>query len=389
MTVLTAVFMICAMISVIPASANKSGGYLGDVPATDVEIKIDGEKDSIYEQGLKVDIKYEKDKEVRATGVVTLLFSNGTVYAFAEVKDDEVQTPLQSNRENAPWRTDSFEVFINLPNNNNIYDIMQYRIDCDGWPSVYDKNGLQAYGPTAASKYFKYAAKRVSGGYVAEFAVPADAAGQDIGVNFQINDTFGPESELTWAVVYSEAMEGGTDSWSVNIYPYLSLGKTSVSLPTEVPATDVPATEVPATEVPATDVPATDVPATDVPATDVPATDAPVTEAPATDENATAVPATDVPATAEPATAEPATDAPATDEPATGAPADDPATEAPATDKPETATKAPDNGTKDKDQGKNNTGLIVGIVIAAVAVAVIAAVVIIAAKNKKKNSAAK
>ncbi len=217
---------LCICVCAVPAYAHKDGGYLGDVPGTDVAISIDAERDSIYNYGLSVDVKYEKDREVRATGVVTLLYSKGVIYAFAEVTDSDVQTPDPEVRATAPWRTDSFEVFINLPNNTNVYDVLQFRIDCDGYPSVYDKSGLEAYGEEAASKYFTYAAKRTGSGYSTEFAIPVEASkGQEIGVNFQINDIYGQEGELTWAMVYSEAMAGGTDSWYVSIYPYLTLAR--------------------------------------------------------------------------------------------------------------------------------------------------------------------
>lgn len=224
LTVLTALTLIFMLTAIIPASANVNGGYLGDVPRTAVKINVDGERDAIYNYGLAVDVKYEKDREVMATGVVTLLFSDGTLYAYAEVEDSDVKEPSEEAHTTTPWHSDSFEVFINIPNNNNVYDIMQYRIDWTGWPSVYDKNGLEAYGQKAADKYFKYAAKRTAAGYCTEFAIPVDAAGKDIGVNFQINDMYGDDNTLTWAMVYSEAIQTGTDSWAVNIYPYLSLG---------------------------------------------------------------------------------------------------------------------------------------------------------------------
>ena len=217
LTVLTALTLIFMLTAIITASANVNGGYLGDVPRTAVKINVDGERDTIYNYGLAVDVKYEKDREVMATGVVTLLFSDGTLYAYAEVEDSDVKEPSEEAHTTTPWHSDSFEVFINIPNNNNVYDIMQYRIDWTGWPSVYDKNGLEAYGQ-------KYAAKRTAAGYCTEFAIPVDAAGKDIGVNFQINDMYGDDNTLTWAMVYSEAIQTGTDSWAVNIYPYLSLG---------------------------------------------------------------------------------------------------------------------------------------------------------------------
>ena len=136
LTVLTALTLIFMLTAIIPASANVNGGYLGDVPRTAVKIDVDGERDTIYNYGLAVDVKYEKDREVKATGVVTLLFSDGTLYAYAEVEDADVKEPSEEAHTTTPWHSDSFEVFINIPNNNNVYDIMQYRVDWTGWPSV-------------------------------------------------------------------------------------------------------------------------------------------------------------------------------------------------------------------------------------------------------------
>ena len=223
-------------------SASERGGYLGDVPGTTETIVIDGEMDDIYQYGLNVEIKYEKDRPVKATGTAKLLYSGGKLYVFAKVMDEDVRDPDQEMRESSPWRTDSFEVFINLDNDDNVYAVKQYRTDNGGWPSVYDQNGLKAYGPSAADKYFEYAAKKDVSGYCVEVAIPVDAEGKDIGVNFQINDVNTSAEELTWAMVYSEAVGGGTDSWSVAVYPYLSLAAYSraTSGGLEVDATPTP-----------------------------------------------------------------------------------------------------------------------------------------------------
>ena len=324
-------------------SAHVNGGYLGDVPKTTETITVDGVKDAIYDQGLSVMVDQEKDAMVLAKGVVRLLYSNGTLYAFAEVWDDYMYAPDKTAQAEAPWRTDSFEVFINIKNSNNVNDVMQYRIDSSGYPSVYNKTGLTAYGPDAAKQYFKYAAVASDNGYCTEFAIPVDAEGKDIGVNFQINDIF-EEGVLTWAVVYSEAVKGGTDSWNVGIYPYLSLGKTTVSAPTPEP------TENP-TEAPD---PSTDEPGAE---TEVP------TEEPAEPTEVPAEP-TDVPAEPTDVPSEP-TDAPAE---ITDKPADEPEDDKPG---------------NEKESKKLSTPAIIGI--AAAAAVIVAAIVILAVKKSKKK----
>lgn len=343
LTVLLSLTMI-----VMPAAEDRVGGYLGDIPKTDVAITIDAVKDKVYSYGLTVDVNYEKDAPVRAKGKVTLLYSGGWLYAFAEVTDRDMIEPDPELQQKSPWRTDSFEVFVNKSNSDSVNDVMQYRIDSTGYPTVYTKTGLAAYGPDKAKEYFRYAAARNDNGYCAEFAIPIEftggsADGKYVGVNFQINDIYGTDYTLTWAVLYCEATQMGLDSWNVPMYPSVSLGaKTTVN---ESGVVSGP-TEVPATDAPATDNPATDVPATDNPATDNPATDAPVDK---TDEPAKA---TDVPADK-------------TDEPAP-------------TDKPADNTQSP--------AAKDSSGLPVGAIIgicAAVAAIIVVIVMIIIKKNKK------
>jgi len=250
-----AALLTVALFAAVPASAHVDGGYLGDVPRTSVAIQVDAEKDAIYEYALKVEIDCEKDKPVHAYGTAWLLYSNGTLYVYGQVFDEDVREPEEGKRQTSPWHTDSFEVFINIPNNNNVNDVMQYRVDNSGWPCVYNKVDLSAYGPEAVEGYFTYAAKEVDGGYCVEMAIPVDAAGKDIGVNFQINDIHGADRELTWAVVYSAAVKRGTNSWDVENYPYLSLGSyseasesglTVEATPTPAPTADPNATEAPA-----------------------------------------------------------------------------------------------------------------------------------------------
>ena len=355
-----------------PAFAHVDGGKLGDVPGTGTAVAVDGIKDAIYAEGLTAEIKHEKGdagKPVEATGIVTMLCTNGFLYVFFEVNDADIVEPDPELQKSSPWRTDSCEVFVNEKNSASENDVVQYRVDCSGWPCTYTRTGVAAYGPAAAGKYFESAEVDTAKGYNAEFKIPLKTAGKNvlsgnsadaIGVNFQINDVNSTDFSLTWATVFSKYYEHGTDSWDVFAYPYVTLANGGlVPKPTEVPATEVPATEVPATVVPATEVvPPTDVPATDAPATEVvPPTDVPATDAPATE----VVPATDVPATDASATeVVPATDVPATDAPAENT----------------------DN--KDNTGKKDNKAAIIAVSISA-AVIVAAIILIIIAANKKKN----
>ena len=345
-----------------PVFAHVDGGKLGDVPGTGTAVAVDGIKDAIYAEGLTAEIKHEKGdagKPVEATGIVTMLCTEGFLYVFFEVNDADIVEPDPELQKSSPWRTDSCEVFVNEKNSASENDVVQYRVDCSGWPCTYTRTGVAAYGPAAAGKYFESAEVDTVKGYNAEFKIPLKTVGKNvlsgnsadaIGVNFQINDVNSTDFSLTWATVFSKYYEHGTDSWDVFAYPYVTLANGGlVPKPTEVPATEVPATEV----VPPTDIPATDAPATEVvPATDVPATDAPATEV---------VPPTDVPAT----------DAPATEV-------------VPATDVPATDTPAENTDNKDNTGKKDNKAAIIAVSISA-AVIVAAIILIIIAANKKKN----
>lgn len=240
--------------TVMKANAHIDGGYLGDVPLTTEAIAIDGVKDPVYKNGLTVAVKFEKNyAPVEATGVVTLLYSDGFLYAFYEVNDADLCEPDPELQKSSPWRTDSCEIFINEKNSASENDVIQYRIDCSGWPCTYTRGGLADYGPGAASKHFEFAEADKPGGtssgsdldksgtgYCAEFKIPleaaknagdavkgfdspADTAPVEIGVNFQINDVNSSDGNLTWATVYSEYYGTGTDSWDVFAYPYVTI----------------------------------------------------------------------------------------------------------------------------------------------------------------------
>lgn len=126
--------------------------------------------------------------------------------------------------------TDSFEVFVNEKNSDVEADIMQYRIDCAGFPSVYDRNGLAEYGPGNADSYFTYAAKSTDNGYAVEFCVPVSA--KEVGVNFQINDVLSDGSQ-SLAMAPSKVTGAGAGSWTPGEYPYITIGGSTVSLPVE------------------------------------------------------------------------------------------------------------------------------------------------------------
>ena len=250
----------------INALAHKDGGCLGDVPATSKTIIIDAIKESVYDEGLKVEIMYPKSEEqsVGATGLATLVCTDGCLYVFFEVTDEGfIYEPNPDFQNSSPWKTESCEVFINEKNSSSETDVVQYRIDCAGWPCIYTKTGTANYGSSKVGSAFGYAASLTPTGYKAEFRIPLKTAGKDvlsgtsseIGIHFQINDVKDEEGNLNWATEYSAKTGSGADSWQVDAYPYVTLGASGAGPedteePTAEP-TDAP-TEAPADEPSAT-----------------------------------------------------------------------------------------------------------------------------------------
>ena len=379
----------------LKVSAHKDGGLLGDVPVVRSTIVIDAMKEAAYNDGLTIEIKYPKSEEqsVGATGFATLLCTDGYLYVFFEVIDeDTVYDPNPDFQKSSPWKTESCEVFINEKNSANEQDVIQYRIDWTGWPSVYTKTGTANYGSAKVGNAFGYAASRSTNGYKAEFRIPLKTAGQnvlsgtgsEIGIHFQINDVKDEEGNLHWATEYSAATGSGADSWQVEAYPYVTLGASGTApVATEEP-TDAPTEEPTAepTEEP-TDEPTAEPSEAPV---ETPEPTEEVTE-PATEE-ATEAPTDEPPAepTEEPTGETDPTDEPApTDAPETVEPAAE--TEAPATDAPSDATPEPADSTAepaatDKPSGKKGCGNTLG---GAAALILAAATAFVALKSKKNG----
>lgn len=212
-------------------SAHVDGGNLGDVPNSAEKITVDGKKDAIYDQALKVKVDQANGStSVNATGEAWLLYADGHLYVYAEVADKDIVDPDPDTQSSSPWMTDSFEVFINEKNGDDDAETMQYRIDCAGFPSAYNRGGLAEYGPGNADSYFTYAARSTDNGYAVEFCIPVSA--KEVGVNFQINDMLSDGSKsLTMAP--SKVTGAGAGSWTSGEYPYITIGGSTVSLPVE------------------------------------------------------------------------------------------------------------------------------------------------------------
>lgn len=209
-------------------SAHVDGGNLGDVPNTAEKITVDGKKDEIYDQALKVKVdQLLSGSGVTATADAWLLYSDGHLYIYAEVADDEIVDPTPDAQTGTPWTTDSLEVFINEKNSAEATDIMQYRIDCTGFPSVYNQSGLAEYGQGNADSYLSYAARSTDNGYAVEYSIPVSS--KEVGINFQINDMRNDGSQNV-INSKSDATGGAAGSWNAGEHPYITIGGSTVAL---------------------------------------------------------------------------------------------------------------------------------------------------------------
>ncbi|MCL1792542.1 MAG: hypothetical protein FWG34_01595 [Oscillospiraceae bacterium] len=236
------------------------GDDYGSVAKTNETIAINGEKDEAYSLGLAIPINREVS-DVGTQGVGTVLWSDGFLYVFGEIKDPAMIPPDPDKQEGAPWNCDSLEVFIDQNNTGDTAEnVMQYRIDIVGWPCVYNQGGLADYGPANVGSQFEYAHKIVDGGYNVEFKIPISVGeGAQIGIQFQINDV--QDEDGTQQIVLSKNDKGQSNSWEGDGYGFLTLGALKeLEKPTEAPA---PAEEAPA-PVPEAPAPA---PASPAPAT--------------------------------------------------------------------------------------------------------------------------
>ena len=365
--ILTVAVALCAAMILttgpVNALAHKDGGCLGEVPSTSKTIAVDGIKESAYDEGLRIGISYPKSAEqsVGATGIVTLLCADGYLYVFFEVTDDGIlYDPNPDFQKSSPWKTESCEVFINEKNSGSETDVVQYRIDCTGWPCVYTKTGTANYGQSKVGSAFGYTAALTPTGYKAEFRIPLKTVGKNVssgetyelGVHFQINDVKDDEGNLNWATEYSAKTDSGADSWEVDAYPYVILGAAGAGPEVTEEPTAEP-TEAP-TEAP----------------TDEPSATPETTSGEETSEIPTDDPETGEPETAEPGTAEPGSDEPETVEPA-------------ATDAPEaTGEAAPEQTSEPEPDKKKGCGSVVG---GPAAVLLVAAAAFTALKKSRKK----
>lgn len=170
----------------ISALAAESGTAYGEVPATSESISIDGEKDEIYDQGLKIAIA-DPDSSTpddTTTGEAWLLWNGSdTLYAYVEVKDSDVI--VYDGTPNA-WETDSVELFLDY-SNTVARTRDQYRIDIKGVATYYDTTTYTG-DDTKAYGFEDWAVKETDDGYAVEFEIKAynESISADMNVGFHL-----------------------------------------------------------------------------------------------------------------------------------------------------------------------------------------------------------
>ncbi len=184
MLVLAMTFALGLSITAFPAA-----GELGTAPAAASAPAVDGAKDSLYDDALVVPI----DKNLSPTmpfteayGTAYFVHHDEMLYAYIEVSDEDFF--VDENAAKA-WYMDCVEICINEKNSDSKYDIMQYRIDAKGYPSIWDRTtDTRAEGTDCDQYGFLYAEKNIEGGYAVEFGLPCHS--NEVGIGLMIYNWF-------------------------------------------------------------------------------------------------------------------------------------------------------------------------------------------------------
>ena len=250
---LTVAILLFAIMAV-PAMAHSANASYGDVPKSKDAITLDGDKDAIYDQGLKLELSRQveayADPETPTRGTVTLLWQDGFIFIFAEVKDAYlVPQANYADQAGQPWMTDSLESFFDWDNNMEGSESDQFRLDAYGWRSFEFRatTGESSYGleENVADGKFEGKVKIVDGGYNAEFKIPIQngkGAGDGIGYLAQINDM--QDDDATRCMVFTSSSNGESKSWEPINYDYIVLSANEVTaVVEEVVVPEEPAVE--------------------------------------------------------------------------------------------------------------------------------------------------
>lgn len=230
-SVLTVVILLVSILTV-PTLAFKDNLNMGDVPKTADAITIDAVKDAVYDKGLKTHISRMVDgveaNPTTTTADVWLLWSDGFLYVYGEVKTSVIPALDEDLQTNQSWMIDSLEVFLDPTNENtDNTNTQQYRVDYTGYCSIqFQADGTNSYGNRDAGKGFvEGAGKKIDTGYSVEMKIinPLIKAGQ-LGFLYQVNDM---HEDGTRTCLFQDGGEG--QSWASDKYDYVTLVDTTVT----------------------------------------------------------------------------------------------------------------------------------------------------------------
>lgn len=219
----------------VAASAHKDFKNLGNVPATDEKITLDGKLDEIYKQGFVMDIATRTDgKTGGATGKAYLVYSGNTMYCFVDVKDPEVCPIDPAKFANAFWTNEGAEFTLDYKNDGSTRH---------KYMAVYDGNKMKA--GDAKETDFEVKGTSSATGWTIEYKVnmPADIkAGAGLGISVLLDDM--TEGGKTRGIIrpVQSAKPGDNE---VKKFDYIVLGSEKVALkkaPAAAPATADPMT---------------------------------------------------------------------------------------------------------------------------------------------------
>ncbi len=189
--------------------------------AADIDIQIDGTKDTVYDQADCIEISrsvYNYGSNfTESWAQAWMAWNEQYMYVYARVYDNTWDNayPLVSN--NVMYMRDSFDVFIDAPNDHaaNAYEqkygLDQYMISIGSNNTDFIIKGADEYELTSEFEGVRRRVRKTDYGYELEMRVPwfefaLDYVEEDacIGMDFQINDAMGHNVGREATVVWSD-----------------------------------------------------------------------------------------------------------------------------------------------------------------------------------------
>ena len=192
------------------------------VDAAQGAAEIDGTKDAIYNSGGTAKVEtvtwsYENCKPTDTTGTVSFAWDQEALYVYASIKDDTgPYTNAVIEKPANLWRNDSITVFIDVPDqktgttNSETLTPLTFSVIIDASGKYVVKDSSETDVSTEFAGLIT-STKKVSGGYVIEAKIPWHAmvkdqirTGKTVGLDVQINDSFGTEAGREAQVYWSD-----------------------------------------------------------------------------------------------------------------------------------------------------------------------------------------